>query len=249
MHVSAFFVFARWLLVLQALLAFPHASAAEPLLQTGDYVTERGWGTLVIKRGNGGALNFKLEAMGANAHSCGLRGEIRNGRAKLDGMDKDKPCVVTFTDKAEGIAVDSVDAPLCRYYCGMRASFEGLYMKAASGCTPAVLRATRKEFKALYERKDFSAARAQLEPALNHCAKTLDWLETGWMRNDLAITQFRLGDRAACLRTLEPLAKGAAKSDAQIRDEMVAPTDIENWLPVVKAARTNLKLCAEKAPR
>ena len=88
MRVSAFFVFARWLLVLQALLAFPHASAAEPLLQTGDYVTERGWGTLVIKRGNGGALNFKLEAMGANAHSCGLRGEIRNGRATLDGMDK-----------------------------------------------------------------------------------------------------------------------------------------------------------------
>lgn len=86
--------------------------------------------------------------------------------------------------------------------------------------------------------------RAQLEPAFNNCAKTLDWLETGWIRNDLAITQYRLGDSAGCLRTLEPLAKDAAKSDAQIRDEMVAPTDVENWLPVVKAARTNLKLCA-----
>ena len=67
------------------------------------------------------------------------------------------------------------------------------------------------------------------------------------MRNDLALTQFRLGDAAGCLRTLEPLAKDAAKSDAQIRDEMVAPTDVDNWLPVVKAARTNLKLCRTAA--
>ena len=237
-------------LLLAAALSFAVAcvSAAEIGLQPGDYVTERGWGTLVIKRGNGGALNFQIEAMGGNAHSCGLDGEIRNGRAVLEGMDKDKPCVVTFTAKADGIAVDSVDAQICRYYCGMRASFEGLYLKAAPGCAPAALRATRKEFKALYERKDFSAARAKLESAFNNCAKTLDWLETGWIRNDLAITQFRLGDTAGCLRTLEPLAKDAAKSDVQIRDEIVAPTDVDNWLPVVSAARTNLKLCSS-APK
>ena len=218
--------------------------AAEPVLQPGDYITERGWGTLAIKRGNGGALNFQLEAMGGNAHSCSLDGEIRNGRATLEAMDKDKPCVVTFAAKGDGIAVDSVDAQICRYFCGMRASFEGLYQKAAPGCAPSALRATRKEFKTLYDRKDFAAARAKIEPAFNNCAKTIDWLDTGWIRNDLALVQLRTGDAAACLRTLEPLAKDAAKSDAQIRDEMVAPTDIENWLPVVKAARTNLKLCA-----
>lgn len=237
------------MLALQGGRSWPQASAAETTVQPGDYLTERGWGALVIKRGHAGALNFKLEAMGGNAHSCGLGGEIRDGRATLEAFDKDKPCVVTFTRQGDGIAVDSVDAQICRYYCGMRASFEGFYKKAAPGCSPAALRATRKEFKTFYERRDFAAARAKLEPVLNNCAPTLDWLEAGWIRNDLAITQFRLGEHAACLRTLEPLAKEAAKSDAQIRDEMVAPTDIENWLPVVKAARTNLKLCAEKTPR
>lgn len=217
--------------------------AAEPVLQPGDYITERGWGTLAITRGDGGALKFQLEAMGGNAHSCSLKGEIRNGRATLDAMDKDKPCVVTFAAKADSVAVDSVDAQICRYFCGMRASFEGLYLKAAPGCTPSALRATRKEFKALYDRKDYAAARARLEPVFNNCAKSIDWLDTGWIRNDLALAQLRAGDAAACLRTLEPLAKDAAKSDAQIRDEMVAPTDIENWMPVVRAARTNLKLC------
>jgi hypothetical protein len=234
----------RRLLFLFFLLAMTAAQAAEPPLQPGEYVTERGWGTLVIKRGNGGALNFNLEAMGGNAHSCQLDGEIRNGRATLEAMDKDKPCIVTFTARGEGIAVDSVDQQICRYFCGMRAMFEGLYMKPAPGCAPAALKRTRDEFKKLYDRKDFAAARAKLEPAFNNCAKTIDWLDTGWIRNDLALAQLRAGDAAACLRTLEPLAKDAAKSDAQIRDDIVSPTDVDNWLPVVRAARTNLKLCA-----
>ena len=217
-------------------------------LQPGDYVTERGWGTLAITRDKSGALKFSLEAMGGNAHSCSLDGEIRNGRATLEALDKGKPCVVTFTAKADGITVDSVDGVICRYFCGMRAMFEGQYLKPAPGCAPAQVSATRKEFKSLYDRKDYAAARAKLESAFTSCAKTIDWLDTGWIRNDLALAQLRSGDAAACLRTLEPLAKDAARSDAQIRDEMVSPTDVDNWLPVIHAARTILKLCSS-APK
>jgi hypothetical protein len=222
------------------------AHAAEPALQPGDYVTERGWGNLGIVQDKGGTLKFSIEAMGGNAHSCSLEGEIRDGRATLEAMDAGKPCVVTFKRAADGVTVASVDPQLCRYFCGMRADFEGKYLKTAAGCTPKPLSRTREEFKKLYDRRDYAAARAKLEPAFNACAKTLDWLETGWMRNDLALTQFRLGDAAACLRTLEPLAQDAAKSDAQIRDDF-APTDADNWLPVVKATRTNLKLCRTAA--
>ena len=39
------------------------------------------------------------------------------------------------------------------------------------------------------------------------------------------------------------LAADAARKDAQIREDY-APTDAEIYLPVVRAARTNLKLCA-----
>lgn len=218
--------------------------AAEPALQPGDYVTERGWGNLSIVQDKSGALKFSIGAMGGNAHSCSLNGEIRDGRATLEALDPGKPCVVTFKRAADGVAVDSVEPQLCRYFCGMRADFEGKYLKTAPGCAPKPLARTREEFKRFYDRKDYATARAKLEPAFNVCAKTLDWLETGWMRNDLAITQFRLGDTAGCLRTLEPLAKDAAKSDAQIQSDF-PPTDAENWLPVVKAARTNLKLCGD----
>ena len=232
-----------WLMMVAANIAF----AAEPVVQPGDYLTERGWGNLSIVQDKKGGLKFSIEAMGGNAHSCSLNGEIRDGRATLEAMDPGKPCVVTFKREADGVAVASFDPQLCRYFCGMRADFEGKYLKTAAGCTPKPLARTREEYTRLYDRKDYTAARAKLEPAFNDCAKTLDWLETGWMRNDLALTQFRLGDAAGCLRTLEPLAKDAAKSDAQIRDEMVAPTDVDNWLPVVKAARTNLKLCRTAA--
>jgi len=45
--------------------------------------------------------------------------------------------------------------------------------------------------------------------------------------------------------TLEPLAKDAAMTDAQVRDEF-PPTDAESYLPVVRATRTNLELCAPR---
>ena len=248
MRVSAFFVFARWLLVLQTLLSFSYAAAAEPSLQPGDYVTERGWGRLQMTRDNAEALKFSIRAIGANGHSCGLRGEIREGRTLLETGDPGKNCVVQFTAVAEGVDVSSVDPQLCRYYCGARARFDGRYLKTVAACVPAAVKRTRDEFKRLYERKNFSAARLKLEPLLSDCVVTLEWLETGWIRNDLAVTYYRLGDVAACRRVLEPLQKDAAGRDADVRNNL-PPSEADNWLPVVKAARTNLKLCVEKAPR
>ena len=222
------------------------AIAAEAQVQPGVYVTEGGWGVLKVVRAKNGATTFDIEAMGGNAHSCSLDGEIRYGRAVLEALDKDKPCTVTFAATGSGVRVKAAgeaDYALCRYFCGVRADFEGEYLKPPTGCAPAEIKRTREEFKRLYDRKEYAAARAKLEPAFGNCGKFIDWLDTGWMRNDLALAQLRAGDAATCLRTLEPLAKDAAKSDAQITRDMVAPTDVENWLPVVKAARTNLKLC------
>lgn len=236
-------------LLLATLPAAGPVAAADVAIAPGVYVTERGWGVLEIARAKNGATTFSLEAMGGNAHSCSLDGEIRNGRAVLEAFEKDKPCTVTFAAAGAGVRVGSVEPSACRYYCGMRAMFEGEYLKPAGGCAPVPLNRARETFKRQYDAKQFAEARAMLEPLLARCARTLDWLQTGWMRNDLAVTQYRLGDRAGCLATLQPLAPDAAKSDAQIAQDMVAPTDVENWLPVVRAARTNFKLCGTNAPR
>jgi hypothetical protein len=58
----------------------------------------------------------------------------------------------------------------------------------------------------------------------------------------LNITQYKVGDKAACLKTLQPLAEDAARTDADIK-EGYPPADAEDYLPIVKATRFNLKMC------
>lgn len=130
----------------------------------------------------------------------------------------------------------------CRYYCGARAGFEGEYVRPAPACQPASIAKTRAEFKRLYDRKAYSEAVAVLEPVLKNCSKTMYWLDIGWVRNDLALTHAKLGHREICRQLLQPLAEDAAQTDDQIR-ENYPPSDAENYLPIVKATRTNLKLC------
>ena len=219
------------------------AEASSPV--AGEYLTEGAWGNLAIRAGKTGALDFTIESVGPNGHSCSLDGAIRNGRATLEGTEKGKSCIVTFKATGGGVEVASVDSNPCRTYCGARAGFEGLYLKPAAGCDTASLALTRTQFRQLYDRRSYAAARVKLEAALKRCAKTLHWIETGWMQNDLAITQHRLGDDAGCRRTLESFAEQALASDQEVR-ESLPPADGDNWLPVVQAARTNLRLCANK---
>ncbi len=47
---------------------------------------------------------------------------------------------------------------------------------------------------------------------------------------------------AACRATLAPLAADAARSDEAIRNDY-PPSDADAYLSVLKATRTNLKLC------
>lgn len=239
------------LLLLPALLSGSPAGA-QPApatrLEAGEYITEKGWGTLTLRQGGGGRLSFVIEAVGANGHTCGLEGEVVKGRATLETDEESGPCRVSFTPRGGGIEsveVVAEDAEACRYFCGMRAVFEGLYLKPPAGCAPAARETARTEFKRLYDKKAYPQALARLEPVLEGCARFVGWIEEGWIRNDLAITLLKTGDLAGCRRLLEPLAADAARTEEELREEY-PPSDADSYLPVVKAARTNLKLC--KAP-
>lgn len=211
-------------------------------LSAGDYVAEGGSGSLRLTPGKAGAWAFSLETMGGNGHTCSLEGELKNGRARLDGEEEGKPCTVTMTATLTGIDVKGTPWEACRIYCGMRASFETVFFKPAPACKTRAVATTRKRFKQHYDRKEFAQARELLEPLLNTCARSLHWLETGRIRNDLAVTFHKLGDLAACRQVLKPLEDDARLSDAGIR-ESHAPLDADLYLPVVRATRTNLKLC------
>jgi len=209
-----------------------HAADA---VRAGSY--ENPNGDLVVT-GTADALKFKIDAFGANGHTCSLDGDINGNQAKLDGDES--PCIVKFDASEKGIDVSSNDA--CRTYCGMRAHFDGMYFKPAPGCSSDERSRANDAFKASYAKKDYATARAKLEPLLTRCAPLLSWLEKPSIGNDLAVTLYHLHDRAACLSVLEPMAEDAAKTDDAIR-ENYPPTDADAYLPLVKAARTNLKLC------
>jgi len=215
---------------------------AHAQLAPGEYITQNGWGVLKIEAPAGGAQKFSIEAVGANAHTCSLDGAIRGRQARVATGDKEPPCVVDFVPKGAGIDVQPKSDEACRAFCGARAQFEGLYDKPAPGCRVGEIAKTRTTFKQQYDKKAYLEARATLIPVLDNCSKTLTDIDEGWIRNDLAITLYRLGDMAECQRVLEPLKELAAMSPKQI-EENYPPSDAQNQAPIARAARANLNLC------
>ena len=211
-------------------------------LAPGEYVTERGWGTLAITRNAGGRMGFAIDAVGGNQHVCSLAGDILGGKSVLEAQEPRKPCVVTFTPKRDAIDVKANDERVCNFFCGAHARFEGLYLRTAEVCLPKNVKQSRAEFKRAYDRKEYAAAQGRLAPLLAACARTLDPIDEGWMRNDLALAQLRGGDAAACRRSLQPLESAAAQDDESLRVDR-APIDGERYVALVRAVRTNLKLC------
>lgn len=221
-------------LAVALLLAATFASAQTATPPAGEYIYEGGAGTLTVKAGG----RFDIGTVGANAHTCTLDGIIVQGKAKL----ADSPCVVTFAPSATQVVVGTNNSDQCRDQCGARAAFDGTYIKPSAACTTKAVAATRKTFKRQYDAKDYATAQTMLAPVLADCDKTLHWVDKGWIRNDLALAQLRSGDSAACRKTLQPLAEDAAKTDNAVKEDY-PPADGEIYLPVVRAARTNLKLC------
>lgn len=219
--------------------------ASANALKPGEYISEGGAGSLLLKPGKNGVLQFSIDAVGANGHTCSLEGDLINGRAKLEAMEEKNPCIVTMTQTAEGIVVKGSESGACSYYCGLRATFEAVYFQPVPACTAKAVAATRKSFKQLYDAKKFAEARSRLEPVLSDCSRSLYWMESGRIRNDLAVTLHKLGDVAGCQAVLQTLADDAKATDSELQ-EKYPPTDLESYMTVVRSTRTNLKLCRVK---
>jgi hypothetical protein len=218
------------------------AAHAQKRLEPGEYLDSSG-GYLVLKPGKGGTA-FKLHSVGGNRHTCDVEGTIGANNVAVLKPDPQTTCMLRFVPQGNSIEVELKDR--CPAYCGARASLDGTYFKPEPGCDRAGVKKSRAEFKKLYDQKDYAKARAVLEPVVKRCQKTVDDRDDGWMRNDLAITLLRLGDPAECRKTLEPLAALAAKSDAAIREDM-SPNEADVMMSMVRATRTNLKLCQGQA--
>lgn len=216
-------------------------AVAGTTLQPGEYITEKGWGRLLLK-GQDGALAFSLESI-TGEDTCGLDGVVEGTQGIAKG-ENGASCAVKLKATPEGIGVAAATPDECKAFCGYNGGFEALYLRVKAGCGRNGLDRARADFKRLYDGKDYKAAMATLSPVLADCLPTLEWEEEGAIRNDLAITQHKNGLNAECLATLDKYAEDAAKTDEAAVDGW-APALADRYLAIVRAARTNIGLCRE----
>ena len=224
--------------MLGLVLISSQALAGDATPEAGTYIREAGSGQLVV-RADG---SFQLLSVGGNAHTCELSGRMQAGVARM----VEAGCEVHFSPAAGQVTVSASDEQACRYYCGARAWFGGDYRRPPAQCRYQAMRHARVHFKRLYDAGDYREALSTLAPVLEHCGAFLSAVNEGWMRNDLALAQLRAGDIQACRQTLAPLAESAAQTDEAL-NAANAPLDAEALLPMLRATRTNLKLCSSSS--
>jgi hypothetical protein len=230
-----------------ALSACSAALAAEstPTLATpsaGRYVNEGGSAELTVQPPAQGDARFALETVGANGHSCALEGTVRQGRAVLETVAGEPPCKLGFAPLPQGFRIKELSDGVCRFFCGARAGFEFDYLPLPADCEAGQVQRQRQQFLRHYKARQYREAQPVLQNLLQRCERLLYWTEVGQICNDLAITQYHLGDKAACRATLAPVAKVATRN----RDTLQAnlpPLDFEIYLPIAQATWHNLKLC------
>jgi hypothetical protein len=219
------------------------AFAGAPL-PAGTYVTEGGRGRLVIEAQPRSPENarqpFSITTIGVNLHVCQLEGGIQEGKAELNAGGK--RCNLRFAREPGGLRVIPEPGDVCRFYCGQRAGFDYLYRRPAPACTDAAMERTRAAFLSLYQRRQYARARAKLAPLLAQCGPILQHSEDADIRNDLAVTLYHLGQRAACRKVLEPWREMADGSDDDLQ-QTYAPWDVGTYMEIAAKTRTNLRLC------
>jgi hypothetical protein len=101
--------------------------------------------------------------------------------------------------------------------------------KTISACNHQWIEYSRGTFKKLYDRKDYVNAGDFLRSVIEQCDGKMDSTQRAWIYNDLAITQFHLGDGLRCME----YAKNA-KADQNLLN---ANSGLQ------KAIETNESLC------
>ena len=246
------------------LLAFvANTSMAQQAIDTGEYARSDNSGQLKVLPSTAEGVPFQLYATGANEHSCSVSGIIAAGRARVALMAGDsRACVIEFTANGgspggtAALAVEvgktSSNFENCRFFCGMRAGFEGVYSRVPTACTAAQRKTATQQFEKAYASKHYRHALDALTALQSHCDQFEDDYERDRRRNDIAVTLHHLGQNERCMRELQDtVAASAGNEEALRRDFEGQPVSFDNYLPIARATWNNQKLCtaAGGAPR
>ncbi|MDH4909873.1 hypothetical protein [Xanthomonas euvesicatoria] len=221
------------------------AMAAGPT--PGEYGTKQGWGSLQVSE-KGGARHFEILAVGANGHTCSLEGTLQGDKAEVRDAS-DTPCKLAFKPVAGGFSIAALTQDSCRDYCGMRASFEGDYLKLPAGCTSAASSRRREAYLRDYRGKRYAEALAGMQAFAGECGEFFNWLDRDRFANDRALTLLRLNRPQECLAALDQTMAGRSRDEASFQAEMdkdstmLPPSDWDAYLPIARSTWFNRKLC------
>lgn len=232
-------------LLTSLLIANSVAAGSTPsvTISPGKYIRSGDSGTLTVSSESSGELKFEIESIGSNCHVCSVSGAIRGKVGYAN--DGDTKCRIAFERNASGLEVSPTTPEECRYYCGMRASFDGSYKIPLANCTRKSQQTRRDEFIKLYRAHSYKKAGDGLLALLSQCSEFMNWIEKDSVRNDLALAQFHNGDAAACLKTLET-TQAAKYPNKENLKEHFPPCDFDNYEGVAQSTFYNKALC-EKA--
>ncbi|MCC8556324.1 hypothetical protein [Xanthomonas hortorum] len=210
----------------------------------GTYVTEGGWGRLVIEAPKSqGFPTFSLDTENVDS-GCTLSGQLdESGSGVVYEGATPSQCSLALKAEPGGVAVNTSTKAQCQVYCGSNGSFEGSYKRVSSSCAADAIEKARHDFKPLYDQKKYAEAKAALAPIYQNCVTTMGLAEEGALRNDYALTLYKLKDKSECLSVLSKYKQDTARTDDQISDGM-APAVVDDYLAVIHAARTNIALCS-----
>jgi hypothetical protein len=225
----------RWLVALVCCAVWTVQAQS---IKAGRYI--RSGGTAVMDIGASSikrALDFDIEVIGGNAHLCGLSGQIVAGKTKTD-----RGCVIDFGYREGVVTVTPRNETLaqCQEHCGMRAWFAGDYEQEPELC--GQLKTVKKQFAKDYVAQNYAKAQTALFDFVKTCDRFVRWNDMVPLRNDLAITEFHLGNKATCLSALEPVS--SIFIDLPLDDVMGGePAFRDEGLKLAKTSRFNWKKC------
>ena len=212
----------------------------------GLYYNESGSATLAVARSDSAAaLVFMIKSENPNGHACNVSGEIKNNQAITE-----EKCVIDFEKAPDRIYVNASEefGDACRSHCGAgNTTFSDDFYLETPYCAKAD--SIRAEFLRHYKSAQYPKARGLLVELLSRCEQFMDWRTAASIRNDLAITEFRMKDSSSCLKALVPL-KSDFIDDHDISEMSFRyPYMYEDLVAeIVKTTRFNWKKCGGSLP-
>lgn len=220
-------------------------------LQPGKYILDRGSGELSIRSDEQGKMTFHIQSIGANCHTCDVSGIVLGTVGYSDNLydNNESKCEISFTANHSAVNVQPLTYDECRGFCGVRASFDGIYRIPPTNCTDEGRAKKHDKFLSLYRSHHYAQAAKILQNQLKQCSNFMNWIEKDEIRNDLALAQYHNGEFHQCLSTLNDTLVANVKDEEELKEGKdgfyLPPCDYYNYIHVAKSTWFNKSLCSK----